>query len=93
MNRRSREVLVGDPAVLDHLATLHQEERVEHPLQQRLEEIIETVLTEKEQELYRMKFADLMSYREIAKAMGYSSHLNLQQRIARILKKVEDALG
>ena len=92
MNRHRREVLVGDPAVLDHLATVNAVPREEHPLQQRLEEIVES-LTPTEQELYRMKFGDQLSYREIAAQLGYTSHLIIQQRIARILKKVEDALG
>ena len=78
--------------VLDHLATLHQVESEEHPLQARLEEIVAS-LTADEQELFYLKFGENLSYREIAKQLGYSSHLNLQQRVARIVKKVEDQLG
>ena len=90
---RNNEILVGDTKILDYLATLHHIERVEHPLQSRLEEIVADVLTEKELELYYMKFGEQESYRTIAKRLGYASHRTFQLQINTILKKVKDALG
>ncbi len=87
------EVLIGDMKVLDHLASLHDKERVEHPLQRRLEEIVESVLTEKELELYYLRFGEQESYRTIAKRLGYASHRTFQLQINNILKKVRKALG
>ena len=87
------ELLVGDNKVLDHLATKYHKEDQEHPLQRRLEEIIREVLTEKEQELYYLRFGEQLAYRQIAKRLGYSSHRTFQLQINNILKKVEEALG
>lgn len=87
------ETLVGDHKVLDHLATKHHKEEQEHPLQRRLETIIETVLTKKEQELYYLRFGEQLAYRQIAKHLGYSSHRTFQLQITTILKKVEKALS
>ena len=87
------EVLIGDMKLLDHLASLHHKERVEHPLQNRLKEIIAQVLTKKEQELYYLRFGEQESYRTIAKRLGYASHRTFQLQINIILKKVRDALG
>jgi DNA-directed RNA polymerase specialized sigma subunit len=87
------EVLIGDMKLLDHLASLHAIECEEHPLQHRLEEIVKEVLTEKELELYYMRFGEQESYRNIAKRMNYASHRTFQLQINTILKKVREALG
>jgi predicted DNA-binding protein (UPF0251 family) len=79
--------------VLDHLASLRAKERLEHPLQRRLEEIVKEVLTKKELELYYMRFGEQESYRTIAKRMNYASHRTFQLQINTILKKVREALG
>ena len=93
MTRRPpKEVLIGDPKVLDHLATTHYVEREEHPLQERLEEIIAT-LTEWEQELYLMRFGEQLSYRQIAHRLGYASHQTFQVQIETIMRKVQDGLS
>ena len=87
------EILIGDTKVLDYLTTLYHVERIEHPLQRRLEEIVADVLTEKELELYYMRFGEQESYRTIAKRLDYASHRTFQLQINTILKKVKDALG
>ena len=87
------EFLIGDMKVLDYLATLYHVERVEHTLQRRLEDIVADVLTEKELELYYLRFGEQESYRTIAKRLGYASHRTFQLQINTILKKVKDALG
>ena len=87
------EVLIGDMKLLDHLASLYAKERQEHPLQQRLEDIVKEVLTKKELELYYLRFGEQESYRTIAKRLGYASHRTFQLQINTILKKVRTALG
>jgi DNA-directed RNA polymerase specialized sigma24 family protein len=87
-----QEVLIGDMKVLDHLATKYAEKRQEHPLQGRLEDIIDDVLTESEKELFYLRFGEQLPYRQLAKRLGYKSHRTFQLQVARILKKVKEAL-
>jgi DNA-directed RNA polymerase specialized sigma subunit len=61
------EVLVGDMKVLDYLATKHRKKWQEHPLQEELEDIIATELTEKERELFYLRFGEGLAFREIAR--------------------------
>ncbi len=89
----SNEILIGDDKALDALATSHRVERTEHKLQEELEEIVEKILTPKEQELFYMRFGEQLPYREIARRMGYASHRTFQLQINTIIKKVRDALG
>ena len=77
---------------MEHLANEHDKERLEHPLQRLLEDIVEDVLTELEVELFYMRFGEGLSYREIAKQMGYSSHQTFQLKINAIMKKVREAV-
>ena len=96
MNReeiKPSEVLIGDIKKLDHLATKYAKKQQEHPLQRRLEQIIDEVLTEKELELYLLRFGEQLPFRQIAKRLGYASHRTFQLQINTILKKVEEALG
>ncbi len=83
---------MGDDKLLDHLTTKYTKEPQEHPLQARLEAIVKEVLTEKELELYYMRFGEQESYRTIAKRLGYNSHRTFQLQINVILKKVKEAL-
>ncbi len=90
---RPSGVLIGDNKIMDHLATKYTKDDQEHPIQQLLEDIIRTALTEKEEELYYLRFGEQLAYRQIAKRLGYSSHRTFQLQINSILKKVEEALG
>jgi RNA polymerase sigma factor (sigma-70 family) len=63
-----------------------------NPLQETVEDIIENELTEEERELFHLKFGERMSYRDIAKRYGYSSHMLFQVRVEKIVDKVREAL-
>jgi len=96
MNREEldhNEVLIGDMKLLDHLATIHERERVDHPLQETLERILEDVLTVEEHELFLLRFGEQLPFRQIAKRMGYKSHQTFQLKIEAIIEKVREALG
>ena len=86
-------LLMDDDKVLDHLATKYYKKLQEHPLQRRLEDAIKAALSERELELYHLRFGEQLPYRQIAKRLGYSSHRTFQLQIDTILKKVEEALG
>jgi RNA polymerase sigma factor (sigma-70 family) len=79
--------------VLDYLASkAPEEQQSEHPLQRRLEEIIETELTEHEREIFHLRFGEMLSFREIADVMGYDSHQTFHYQVEKIMRKVVDAL-
>ena len=86
-------LLLGESKVLDHLATKYCKKLQEHPLQRRLEDIVEEVLTKQELELFYLRFGEQLPYRQIAKRLGYSSHRTFQLQIASILRKVEEGLS
>lgn len=86
------EVLIGDMKLLDYLATKHDKETQEHPLQARLEDIIATELTEKERELFYLRFGEGLAFREIARRMGYKSHRTFILQTKEIIEKVRNAL-
>lgn len=92
-NVPQHEVLIGDMKLLDHLATKNIKERQVHPLQELLEDIIDEVLTEKEKELFWLRFGEELPYRQIAKRLGYASHRTFQLQINKIIEKVRDALA
>ncbi len=88
----AREVLIGDMKLLDYLATKHDKESVTHPLQELLEDVIATELTEKEQELFYLRFGEGLAFREIARRMGYRSHRTFILQTKEIIEKVRNAL-
>ena len=93
LNRKSWEVLVGDYRTLDFLASQQAAKDDEpHPLQALLEELVDTVLTEREKIVYFMRFGERASHREIAERMGYRSHRIIQIMEERIIEKVRKAL-
>lgn len=95
MNREEierKEVLIGDMKLLDHLATIHQRQREDHPLQIVLERILEDVLTVDEHELFLLRFGEQLAFRQIAKRMGYKSHQTFQLKVDTIIRKVGEEL-
>jgi DNA-directed RNA polymerase specialized sigma subunit len=85
------ETLIGDDSILEFLAS-KQEPGDEHPLQRRVEEIIETHLTEDEKTLFYMRFGERLPHRTIARQLGYDSHMTFQVKIQAIMDKVRKAL-
>jgi DNA-directed RNA polymerase specialized sigma subunit len=79
--------------VLEHLAYLHSGRADPHPLQIRLEEVIEEVLDDYEKEIFYLRFGEQLSFRHIARHMGYSSHQTFQLKVEKILEKVKVALA
>ena len=86
------EILVGGAQALDALASRFLIEESPHPLQDVIEEIIETQLTEDEQEIYYMRFGERLPIRTIARRLGYVSHQTIQVKLQRIQDKVKIAL-
>lgn len=80
------EVLVGDTALLDHLAG-QQDELGEHPLQEVVEELV-AGLSELEQAVFYMRFGERAPHREIARRLGYRSHRIIQIVEEQIIEKV-----
>lgn len=91
MNRRSQETLIGDPALFDFLAG-PELEACPHPLQRKVEELIQLVLTDEEREVYYLRFGQNMPLREIAELLGYKWHSTIQNIERRIIRKVGEAL-
>ena len=80
--------------MLDHLARKHgREDAPPHPLQKKIEELIETLLTDSEQEIFYLRFGERMSIRKIAEQLGYTSHQIIQVKLERIKSKVKKGLG
>jgi DNA-directed RNA polymerase specialized sigma subunit len=93
MNRPAWEILVGNPKKLDYLASIQDEkQQQQHPLQEIIEDIIDSVLTEHEREVFHLRFGELLSFREMAERMGYDSHMTFQYQVEKIMKKVEKGL-
>lgn len=91
--RKQWETLVGDDRKLDYLAHVNEgSDADEHPLQKEMEELIDTLLTDKEKEVYYMRFGQRMPHRDIAAAMGFKSHYNIQFIEQRIMDKIRKAL-
>lgn len=90
MSRPRWEILVGDTRTLDYLASKHSAEDQTHPLQELVEEVLETEFTEKEREVFYLRFGERYSIREIADALGYNSHQVIQVIIDRIKQKVRE---
>ena len=92
MGKKPRwEILVGDDNVLDFLASKN-EPADEHPLQRRVEQIIEEVLTDDERELFFMRFGERLPHRTIARKLGYKSHQTFQLKIQAIMDKIKKTL-
>lgn len=91
MNKHPNEVLVGNMLLLDYLATRHQVDKEENPLQERLETII-AGLPEKDQELFYLRFGEQLSFRQIAKRLGYASHMTFQVQLNNIMTTVREEL-
>ncbi len=93
VNSDPKEILVGDTAMLDHLAQKYSREDVlPHPLQKKIEELIETQLTDNEQEIFYLRFGERMSIRKIAEQLGYTSHQIIQVKLERIKDKIKKGL-
>lgn len=90
--RPRKEVLIGDPLVLDFLAAKHQKDTEPHPLQELLETAVTSMLTENEQEIFWLRYGESLPIRAIATALGYTSHQIIQVRLARIQQKVKEYL-
>jgi RNA polymerase sigma factor (sigma-70 family) len=86
------DILIGDMKLLDHLATQNMRGTAAHPLQELLEKIIAEELTEDERELFHLRFGEGLSYRDIAKRRGYSSHRTFHVQVNRIQEKVRTAI-
>jgi len=88
-----KEILIGNDAILDHLAQKHNPQASSpHPLQEKIEEIIMTQLTEDEQEIYLLRYGEGISIRKIAAKLGYTSHSMIQVQLERIKHKVKEGL-
>ena len=94
-NRKSWEILVGDTSALDYLAQQQQSQGPSdpHPLQELIEELVQSKLTEKERTVFYMRFGERASHREIARRMGYRSHRVIQVLEERIINKISEALN
>jgi DNA-directed RNA polymerase specialized sigma subunit len=90
--RPRKEVLVGDQSMLDYLARKHQTDIEPHPLQERIEAAVSSMLTEDEQEIFWLRYGENLPIRAIATALGYTSHQIIQVKIARINQKVKEYL-
>ena len=78
-------ILIGEPRKLDWFAEPQPE--LPHPLQELLEEFVETQLTEDEKELFYLRYGDQLSIRKIASKLGYNSHQVIQIQLERIETK------
>ncbi|KKL44405.1 hypothetical protein LCGC14_2366020 [marine sediment metagenome] len=88
--RPKKEVLVGDEWKMELLAQKHQQDSLpEHSLQLVVEMAV-AALSAQEQEIFWMRFGELLPIRTIAKKLGYSSHQIIQAKIARIQKEVRE---
>ena len=85
-------MLIGSSAKLDYLASLYEQDSVPHPLQLELEDIIKTQLDDDEQEIFYMRFGEMMTVRAIAAELGYTYHSYVQRILERIEAKVRMAL-
>ncbi len=90
MSRPRWEILIGNDEIMDMLADQSDTPAPPHPLQELVEEAVETQLTEDEQEIFWMRFGDKLSIRAIAYALGYTSHQIIQVRLERIKRKVKE---
>ncbi len=89
----NKEILIGNDAILDSLAQKHNpQESSPHPLQEKIEEIIATQLTEDEQEIFLLRYGEGVSIRKIATQLGYTSHSIIQVKLERIKAKVKEGL-
>ena len=90
--RPKLEILIGSDYILEALGREYDRGITQpHPLQEKLEEIVEG-LTEMERELFYMRFGEQLSIRQIARRFGYASHQTFQLKIDALLRKVEEAL-
>jgi len=87
--RPKKEVLVGDAAVMDFLATKYQRDMPPSPMQELVEDAIAS-LTDQEREIYWLRFGDMLPIRAIAEELGYTSHQIIQVKLNRILQKVRE---
>ena len=89
-----RENLIGDNDILDHVAQkYHRQEDLPHPLQKKIGELIESQLTDDEQEVFYLRYGERMTIRGIAERLGYSSHQVIQAKIERIQHKIKEGLN
>ena len=91
--RPRKEVLIGDIHILDFLAEKHQTVIEPHPLQELLETAVTCMLTEDEQEIFWLRYGEMLSIRAIARTLGYTSHQIIQVKIKRINRKVKEYLN
>ena len=95
--RKNWEILVGDIHKLDWLSgqtTSIDQDPYEnaHPLQEVMEQLIEDILTDKEKQVFYMRFGERASHREIARRMGYKAHRVIQVIEDNIMRKIKEAL-
>lgn len=74
--------------VLDYLKT-DEGEASPHPLQELVEEFVDTQLTDDEKEVFYMRYGEQLPIREIARRQGYTSHQIIQVKMQRIEDKCE----
>lgn len=85
---------MGDTRKLDYLAQQQSQGSSDpHPLQELVEELVQSELTEKERTVFYMRFGERAPHREIARRMGYRSHRVIQVLEERIIKKISEALN
>lgn len=79
------EILVGDEILA--LFASQDEQHEQHPLQEILEEFINTQLDDYDRELFYMRFGEQLPIRTIARRLGYNSHMVIQVQLQRIVDK------
>lgn len=77
---------------LDYLAKTQGVGGDPHPLQRTVEDLVDTVLTEKERAVFYMRFGERLPHRTIAERLGYKSHMVIQVIEERIIEKIGAAL-
>jgi len=91
MSRPRWEILVGSAAKLDYLMQDPHTDEPPHPLQEVVEDVIASC-TEREREVFLLRYGDEYSIRQIAEVLGYNSHQVVQVILDNIKEKVRRAI-